>query len=32
MAVTEQEVIGRFSWIADPHGAVVALIQPPEGR
>jgi uncharacterized protein len=32
LQVTEQEGIGRFSWIADPHGAAVAFIQPAEGR
>jgi predicted enzyme related to lactoylglutathione lyase len=28
MPVTEQENVGRFSWITDPQGAVVAFIQP----
>jgi predicted enzyme related to lactoylglutathione lyase len=32
MPVTEQEGIGRFSWIADPQGAVVAFIEPAPGR
>jgi uncharacterized protein len=27
MPVTETEGVGRFSWIADPQGAVIALIQ-----
>jgi predicted enzyme related to lactoylglutathione lyase len=28
MPVTETEGVGRFSWITDPQGAVVAFIQP----
>lgn len=28
MPVTESEGVGRFSWISDPQGAVVAFIQP----
>jgi predicted enzyme related to lactoylglutathione lyase len=28
MPVTETEGVGRFSWIRDPQGAVVAFIQP----
>jgi predicted enzyme related to lactoylglutathione lyase len=28
MPITETEGVGRFSWISDPHGAVVAFIQP----
>jgi uncharacterized protein len=28
MPVTETENVGRFSWITDPQGAVVAFIQP----
>jgi uncharacterized protein len=28
MPVTEMEGVGRFSWITDPQGAVVAFIQP----
>jgi uncharacterized protein len=28
MPVTEQEDIGRYSWITDPQGAVIAFIQP----
>jgi predicted enzyme related to lactoylglutathione lyase len=32
MPVTEQGGIGRFSWIADPQGAVVAFIEPAPGR
>jgi predicted enzyme related to lactoylglutathione lyase len=28
MPVTEAEGVGRFSWITDPQGAVIALIQP----
>jgi uncharacterized protein len=28
MPVTEQENVGRFSWVTDPQGAVVAFIQP----
>jgi uncharacterized protein len=28
MPVTEQEDVGRFSWITDPQGAVIAFIQP----
>jgi predicted enzyme related to lactoylglutathione lyase len=28
MPVTETEGVGRFSWISDPQGAVVAFIQP----
>jgi predicted enzyme related to lactoylglutathione lyase len=33
MPVTEAENVGRFSWITDPQGAVVAFIEPaPERR
>jgi predicted enzyme related to lactoylglutathione lyase len=32
MPVTETENVGRFSWIADPQGAVVAFIEPAPGR
>ncbi|MGH2682836.1 MAG: VOC family protein [Actinomycetota bacterium] len=28
MPVTEAEGVGRFSWITDPQGAVIAFIQP----
>jgi predicted enzyme related to lactoylglutathione lyase len=28
MPVTEAENVGRFSWITDPQGAVIAFIQP----
>ena len=28
MQVTEAEGVGRFSWITDPQGAVIAFIQP----
>lgn len=28
MPVTEAEGVGRFSWVTDPQGAVVAFIQP----
>jgi uncharacterized protein len=31
MPVTEAEGVGRFSWISDPQGAVVAFIQPAPG-
>jgi predicted enzyme related to lactoylglutathione lyase len=32
MPVTETEDVGRFSWITDPQGAVVAFIQPAPRR
>jgi predicted enzyme related to lactoylglutathione lyase len=32
MPVTEAENVGRFSWITDPQGAVVAFIQPAPQR
>ena len=28
LPITEAEGVGRFSWIADPQGAVIAFIQP----
>jgi predicted enzyme related to lactoylglutathione lyase len=32
MPVTEREDVGRFSWITDPQGAVIAFIQPAPQR
>jgi predicted enzyme related to lactoylglutathione lyase len=32
MPVTEAENVGRFSWITDPQGAVIAFIQPAPQR
>jgi len=32
MPVTKAENVGRFSWITDPQGTVVAFIQPAPGR
>jgi predicted enzyme related to lactoylglutathione lyase len=32
LPVTETEDVGRYSWITDPQGAVVAFIQPAPGR
>lgn len=32
MPVTETENVGRFSWISDPQGAVIAFIQPAPGQ
>jgi predicted enzyme related to lactoylglutathione lyase len=28
MPVTETKDVGRFSWITDPQGAVIAFIEP----